>query len=60
MVAAYIVLVLVLSAKTNAFTVAADNPGLIAFSNQMKISEKSNAQDPLPDFDFQGFHLIRF
>lgn len=48
-IAAYIVIVLVLSAKATAKTGLESNPTLEKFNYQTESSKKLNVQDPLPN-----------
>ncbi len=60
LIATYIVLVLVLSAKAKACEANGSDFDSKKLNNQMETSEKLNIQDPLPDFDSKSFHSIRF
>lgn len=60
LIATYIVLVLVLSAKAKACEATKSDLDSVKLNNQMKTSEKLNIQDPLPGFDSKSFHSIKF
>lgn len=50
-IAAYIVIVLVISAKATAHTSLESNPTLNKFNYQAESSEKLHVQDPLPSIN---------
>ena len=64
LIASYIVLVLVLSAKAGAEvpkqTPNRSTSSVKKLNNQAESSEKLNVQDPLPDFETKSFRQIKF
>ncbi len=60
LIATYIVIVLVLSAKAKADVVSIPHFDLEKLNYQTETSEKLNVQDPLPDFDSKSFRSIKF
>jgi hypothetical protein len=60
LIASYIVLVLVMSAKARASEEIDSNLDLSKLNYQTETSEKLNVQDPLPDFDSKSLRSIKF
>lgn len=60
LIASYIVLVLVLSAKATASVCSGTDLNVKKLNYQTEVSEKLNVQDPLPDFDSKSLRSIKF
>ena len=59
LIASYILLVLVFSAKAHAIRLES-NPALNKLNHPVKASQESNIQDPLPDNTFKTLHQMKF
>ena len=58
-IASYIILVLVLSAKAQAISLESD-PALTKLNHRVKASQQLDVQDPLPDDSFETLHQMKF
>ena len=59
LIASYIILVLVLSAKAQANHLES-NPALNKLNHPVKKFQQLEVQDPLPDNSFETFHQMKF
>jgi hypothetical protein len=60
LIASYIVLVLVFSAKAGATEISNSHAKVNTLNYQADSLEKSTVQDPLPDVDSKSFRQIKF
>ncbi|OFZ28548.1 MAG: hypothetical protein A2622_05495 [Bdellovibrionales bacterium RIFCSPHIGHO2_01_FULL_40_29] len=59
LIASYIILVLVFSAKAQALSLDS-NPALMIFNHPVTESHLLDVQDPLPDSNFESLHQVKF
>lgn len=60
LIAGYILIVLVFSAKAHAHISVESNPALNKINNPTRVFEKLNVQDPLPEVIFEDTGRIYF